>query len=61
MPPTLFDNPKHWRERASEARAIADQVNEPEAKRMMLEIAQTYEQLAERAEARAARPSPKSE
>lgn len=61
MPTTLFDNPQHWRERAREARAIAEQVNEPDAKRMMLEIAQTYEQLAERAEARAAGPSPKSD
>jgi hypothetical protein len=50
MPPAYFDNPKHWRDRAEEARAVADQLTDLEAKRMMLVIAADYAKLAERAE-----------
>jgi hypothetical protein len=44
----LMSNPQHWRDRAEEARSNAEQLNDPEAKRMMLGI----ERLAERAEER---------
>jgi hypothetical protein len=60
---TIFDaqfdatDPKHWRERAEEARARACEVNDPAAKRQMLGIARGYERLAERAEKRL--PSPR--
>ena len=46
---------KHWRDRAEETRAVAEQLDDPEARRIMLEIAAGYERLAERAQAREAR------
>ena len=52
MPYRSFNDPKHWRERAKEARAHAQQMTDPEAKRMMLEIAEDYEKLARRAQER---------
>lgn len=42
----------YWRTRAEEARAEADGIREPRAKRRLLEIADNYEQLAEQAAAR---------
>jgi hypothetical protein len=52
--PRLIDNPEHWRARAEETRAIAEKLLDPEARRMMREIADRYEKLAERAERRRA-------
>jgi hypothetical protein len=49
-----INDPKHWLGRAKEARALAEQINDPEARRTMLGIADDYELLAMRAEARAA-------
>ncbi len=49
----LINDPDHWRQRAQEARAIADQLADAAAKGTMLKIADGYEHLAERAEARA--------
>jgi hypothetical protein len=51
MQPTLHDA-EHWRSRASEARAQAEQMFNPEAKRQLLEIARAFEQLAKLAEAK---------
>jgi hypothetical protein len=48
----LMTNAKHWRDRAEEARANAEQMNDPEAKRQMSEIVAGYERLAQRAEQR---------
>jgi hypothetical protein len=42
----------HWRERAKEARTTADACDRPEEKRMMLDIARSYDSLAESAEKR---------
>jgi len=50
--PHSFNDPKHWRERAEEARVHAEQISDPESKRMMLKIAEDYEKLAKRAEER---------
>jgi hypothetical protein len=49
---TLMNNPVHWRNRAEEARVNAEQMSDPESKRMMREIAEGYLRLAERAERR---------
>jgi len=53
MSASLINDPKHWRGRAKEARAIADEMKDREAKQMLLGIASDYVLLAERAEARA--------
>jgi hypothetical protein len=44
LPPTIaqmsvgvFNNSKHWQERAEEARVHAEQLTDPEAKQMMLD------------------------
>jgi hypothetical protein len=42
--------PEHWRDRAKEARAKAEQVEDPRSKRMMLGLADFFEGLAERIE-----------
>ena len=47
-----INDPKHWRERAQEARVHAEQIADPESKKMMLKIAEDYEKLAQRAEQR---------
>jgi hypothetical protein len=59
MTSELMSNPQHWRERAEEARTNAEQINDPEAKRLMLGIAASYERLALRAEERVRGGSPK--
>ena len=47
-----INDPKHWRDRAEEARAHAEQMIDPDSKRKMLRIADDYEELARRAEKR---------
>jgi len=54
MRTTLISDPEHWRQRAKEARALAHQLDDAVAKQTLLEIAQSYEQLAELAEKRKA-------
>jgi hypothetical protein len=41
---------QHWRDRAQEARDNAARINDLEGKRLMLEVAVTYEYLAKKAE-----------
>jgi hypothetical protein len=53
MSPYSINDPKHWLDRAKEARALAEQISDPEAKRIMLKNADDYERLAQRAEKRA--------
>lgn len=48
--PLKFGTPEHWRKRAEEARAMAQQIEDPVAKREMLEIAVNYEKIAAVAE-----------
>ncbi len=42
-------NAKRWRERADEARRLADGMTDAERKGLMLAVADAYERLAERA------------
>jgi hypothetical protein len=48
-----LDDPGYWYSRAEEARAIGEIFTDPEAARIMSEIAEGYERLAERAAERA--------
>jgi hypothetical protein len=47
-----ISDPQYWRHRAEEARTLAGELIDPEAKRMMLKIAKDYEALARRPERR---------
>jgi hypothetical protein len=47
---SMKDDPKRWRQLAQEARAAADKLVDPDARKTMLEIAENYEQLASIAE-----------
>ena len=60
-PRSFLNDPRHWRERAEEARSRADQIAEPQSKNAMLRIAHDYEVLAKRAEARASGHSLRSD
>lgn len=57
-----INDANHWRDRAAEMRVLSGEVNDPQAQRMMLKLANDYEKLADRAEDRATRdkagPSP---
>jgi hypothetical protein len=55
-----INDPEHWLNRAKEARALAEQIDDPEAKRTMLKNADEYERLAHRAKERAAGRLPQS-
>lgn len=44
---TIFQDPKHWRERAAEARRVAETMTNEVAKQGMLKIAADYEKLVE--------------
>jgi hypothetical protein len=46
---TLIDDAEHWWSRAEETRTVADLLNDAESRRIMLEIAEGYDRLAERA------------
>ncbi len=58
MSASFINDPKHWRERAEQMRTIAEETHNPLAKETMLRIAQDYEHLAQRAEARLAGDAP---
>jgi len=51
-PRALLNDAEHWRDRAEEARGLAQQITDSEARRMMLVIAADYDWLAERAKQR---------
>jgi hypothetical protein len=51
---SLLDNPEHWRERAEEARAQAEQMQDADTRRIMLAVAESYEKMAHKAERRLA-------
>jgi len=50
--PVPINDPKHWLERAEEARTVAEQLTDPDSRRAMLRIAADYEELARRAQIR---------
>ena len=45
-------NPRYWRNYADETLAIAEQMTDPECKRLLIGVAETYAQLARRAAAK---------
>jgi len=47
-------DPQYWHERAEETRAMAEFTADPEARRIMLNLAARHEAAAKRAEARLA-------
>jgi hypothetical protein len=49
---SIVDDPTHWRQRAEEAYRVADQLDDPIARKTMLDVAGSYEQLAALAEAK---------
>ncbi|HYZ42033.1 MAG TPA: hypothetical protein VE687_15655 [Stellaceae bacterium] len=55
---TLLDDVGHWLSRAEETRTIAELMNDPEARRVMFDIAAGYDRLAERAAERQAQRKP---
>jgi hypothetical protein len=55
---SVINDPEHWRDRAKEARTLADQMNDEASKQAMLRIAADYERLAEIAAVRAQGGSP---
>jgi hypothetical protein len=50
--PSKVDTAERWHNLAAEARAVADELTDLDAKAVMLEIAKGYDLLARRAEAR---------
>jgi hypothetical protein len=49
MPPRNTNDPKHWRERAAQMRALALTMKDPETIVLMNDLAVDYEKLADRA------------
>ena len=47
-----INDPEHWRNRAEEARTIAEQMSDRDAIATMLHVAGEYEDLAQKAECR---------
>lgn len=56
---TLLDDAEHWWSRAEEARTIAEFMSDPEARRIMFDIAEGYDRLAERAAERTSSLKPR--
>jgi hypothetical protein len=59
MPSSYLNDPDHWRDRAKEARAMAEDMTDPVSKQKMLDVASNYEHLAKRAAGRRTGIAPK--
>jgi hypothetical protein len=59
MASDAINDEERWRSLAAEARAAADTMNDPVARRLMLDIAAGYERLADRAKSRASEKTSK--
>ncbi len=53
-PRDIYDS-KHWRDRAAEMRVLAEGMKDRETRRVMNHLADDYDKLADRAQARAER------
>ncbi len=53
----MYNDPEHWRQRAQEARELAHKLSDLQSRAAMLEIAEQYERLVERAVERLLQPS----
>jgi hypothetical protein len=51
-PRCLSNNPEHWRQRGQEIRVLGEDVQDPQTRAIILQIAEDYEKLAQRAEIR---------
>ena len=49
----ILDDPQHWLDRAEEMRRLAEEMGDPETRRMMISVAEGYDKLARRAQERA--------
>jgi hypothetical protein len=54
--PFRDDDPQHWRDRAAHMRVLASQMNDLGAMALMFQLADDYDELADRAEKRTAKP-----
>jgi DNA-binding ferritin-like protein len=52
-----MDSPEYWRNRAEEARTLAEQMKDPQTKALMLGVAESYEKIAKWAAGSAGEPS----
>ena len=48
----LINDPAQWRSKAEQTRTLAEEITDADAKAIMFQIAEGYDRLAERAEAR---------
>jgi hypothetical protein len=48
------DDPAYWEARAEEARALMQKMRDPQSRRLLITIAESYDELAERARTRPA-------
>jgi hypothetical protein len=45
---THLDDPQHWRDRAEEARYVAEHLTDAKSRELVFDVAATYERLAKR-------------
>ena len=60
MPASFINDPEHWRQRAEQMRALAQEIGDAQTQQTMLQLARDYERLAQRAVQRSGEPPPTS-